>query len=173
MGSNPYDFFRGRNVMTDTEFKAGGWPALKKMVQWTANQTGWTRFATYDRSGKTWTEWALEVTPILNRLIKVSDYGLVEKDKRQIAKKESEDARINLMRSPKHRQFWMELNRLQDMKNADVLSDDGQMKLNRLNRRKRVVTAAQSRIEDAISRGDQEGVKRETESLDRMMGEWE
>lgn len=173
MGSNPYDFFRGRNVMTNAEYKAGGWPALKKMVMWTVNQTGWTRFATYDRSGKTWTEWALEVTPILNRLIKVSDYGLEEQTKRKVAEKESEDARINLMRSPKHRQFWMELNRLQDMKNADAITEEGQRKLNRMNRQRSIITAAQNRIEDAISRGDQEGFKKESDALDQRIESWQ
>ena len=49
-GKNPYDDFRGRAVIDDTTFAAGGAPALKKMVQWSTNSLGLTKFATFDRS---------------------------------------------------------------------------------------------------------------------------
>jgi predicted SprT family Zn-dependent metalloprotease len=77
-GQNPYDNFRGRNIINETEWKAGGWNSIKKMVQWTMNQTGQLNFATYDRSGNSTFETVVQVVPFINRLIKVSDFGSTE-----------------------------------------------------------------------------------------------
>lgn len=77
-GKNPYDPFRGQYLISDTAWKAGGWPALKKMVQWTVNQSGQVSFSTYDDKNKSTFEATVQVTPIFNRLIKISDYGETE-----------------------------------------------------------------------------------------------
>lgn len=79
-GQNPYDSFRGRGVMSDDEFKAGGWPALKKMVEWNISQTGQIKIATYNNSTKSTTERVLEASPGLNAALKISDYGLKERE---------------------------------------------------------------------------------------------
>jgi hypothetical protein len=79
-GKNPYDAFRGRNVIDDTTFNAGGWRSLQKMLQWTTNSLGIFQFATYDTSTNTTVETVFQMTPLLNRLIKISDYGLQEKE---------------------------------------------------------------------------------------------
>jgi hypothetical protein len=77
-GKNPYDNFRGRNVIDDTTFLAGGGASLKKMAQWTTNNLGFTKFATYDTSKNTGLETALQVTPWFSSLFKVSNYGQQE-----------------------------------------------------------------------------------------------
>ena len=95
-GHNPYSSFKGTNVLSDLEYKAGGWPALKKMVLWTANQSGQFRFATYDDTTKTTTEKVLEATPLFNRLIKITDYGMKELEKSAAAPIQSEKAKERL-----------------------------------------------------------------------------
>ena len=91
-GKNPYSSFKGTNVMSDMEYKAGGWPALKKMVFWTINQSGLVKFSTYDDSTKTTTELVLESTPLFNRLIKISDYGMREIERNAPSAIQSEKA---------------------------------------------------------------------------------
>jgi hypothetical protein len=78
-GKNPYDAFRGRTLISDTVFQAGGMPALKKMVQWSANNFGLSQFTTYDPSKNDTIELAVQILPLLNRILKISDYGLSEK----------------------------------------------------------------------------------------------
>jgi hypothetical protein len=95
-GKNPYDAFRGRNLISDTEFKAGGWVSTKKMIKWTVNNSGMVQFATYDNSKESGTERWLTYTPIFNRLLKVSDYGIKESFKGDRAKIEQKNARVTL-----------------------------------------------------------------------------
>ncbi len=78
-GKNPYDAFRGQTLINDTVFKAGGVDSLKKMVQWTANSFGLSQFTTYDASKNDGVEIAVQVLPLINRLVKISDYGISEK----------------------------------------------------------------------------------------------
>lgn len=80
-GQNPYDTFRGRQVISDTEWKAKGWPVLNKMVQWSFNEAGFSQFTTYDDRRDSTFEAVLKGTPFISattRLIKTSDYGLKE-----------------------------------------------------------------------------------------------
>lgn len=77
-GKNPYDSYRGQYLISDTAWKAGGYPALKKMVQWTANNSGLLQFSTYDDANQTTFESTIRTIPGLNRLIKVSDFGETE-----------------------------------------------------------------------------------------------
>ena len=99
-GKNPYDAFRGQPLMDDTTFQAGGSAANKKMLQWTMNTLGLSQFTTYDPSKNTTTETILKMTP-LNGVIKISDYGLIEKSnkittevKKQSAQQTLEDRKI-------------------------------------------------------------------------------
>lgn len=85
-GQNPYDFFRGRNVIPDTEFKAGGQYALKPFIAWTFNNVGGNvimRLPVTEQAptSKTWYQKVLDAplaSNILGRWIKVSDYGQKE-----------------------------------------------------------------------------------------------
>lgn len=78
-GKNPYDSFRGRYIIDDTTFQAGGGDALAKMVQWTTNNLGLTKFATYDTSKNTGVETFLQVAPFFSNILKSSNYGQQEK----------------------------------------------------------------------------------------------
>ena len=77
-GQNPYDNFRGRTIISDTDWKAGGWNSLKKMIEWTVNQSGQVSFATYSKDSNSTFESIAQLTPIINRLLKISDYGVTE-----------------------------------------------------------------------------------------------
>jgi hypothetical protein len=92
-GRNPYDSFRGRTLIDDTTFQAGGIAGLKKMVQWTANTFGLSQFTTYDPVKNTTLETAVQILPLVNRLIKITDYGLTEQSKGLQAEIKTERAR--------------------------------------------------------------------------------
>jgi hypothetical protein len=103
-GKNPYDFFRGRNVIPDSEFEAGGKYALKPFVIWQLNNLGlgtiWkTYYSTQPPASKTWLQKTLDlplVSNIVGRWIKVSDYGQTEKNKELVSgeKKSKATARL-------------------------------------------------------------------------------
>lgn len=78
-GRNPYDDYRGRLIIDDYTWKAGGWPKISKMVQWTLNEAGLSAFKTYDDASKSTTEAIIEKIPVLKFMIKTSDYGLKER----------------------------------------------------------------------------------------------
>lgn len=88
-GKNPYDSFRGRNVLTDDEFEAGGKYALKPFVTWQLKQLGAGVFmkgyvSQQPPATKTWTQKVIEaplLSNIVGRWVKVSDYGQREKNK--------------------------------------------------------------------------------------------
>lgn len=79
-GRNPYDSYRGRLVIDDTTWKAGGLPAFMKMMQWTTNELGLSQFTTYSDQTNTTLDMILQYTPIINRAIKSTDYGLKEQE---------------------------------------------------------------------------------------------
>ena len=79
-GRNPYDDYRGRLVIDDTTWKAGGLPVFEKMLQWTTNEAGLSQFSTYSEETDTTLDVFLKGTPIINRMIKSTDYGLKEKE---------------------------------------------------------------------------------------------
>jgi hypothetical protein len=77
-GKNPYDTFRGRNIIDDTTFSAGGLDSFKKMVQWTTNSLGLSKFATYDTSKNTTLQTFMQVAPWFSNVVKISSYGKQE-----------------------------------------------------------------------------------------------
>lgn len=79
LDKNPYDAFRGRSIVDDTTFQAGGLPKLEKMVQWSTNNFGLTKFATFDTSKNTSAETFMQVAPWFSSVIKISNYGQKEK----------------------------------------------------------------------------------------------
>lgn len=80
-GNNPYDSYRGRLVIDQTTWEAGGLPAFSKMVQWTSNSLGLSQFSTYSDETDTGFDTFLKQTPIINRAFKSTDYGLTEKER--------------------------------------------------------------------------------------------
>jgi len=103
-GKNPYDSFRGRTVVPDEEFKAGGWYAWKPFLTWQVNQLGagvfWKGYATMQTSDKkTWVQKVVEapvMSNILGRWIRVSSYGQREKNKDIITGVAQEESRRRL-----------------------------------------------------------------------------
>jgi len=77
-GWNPTDPFRGRPIIPQTEFAAGGMSSLKPMALWTWDQMGYSSYLHWNSKLPTTTEIALSAIPGLNRVVKVSDYGYRE-----------------------------------------------------------------------------------------------
>ncbi|RMH30562.1 MAG: hypothetical protein D6692_01745 [Planctomycetota bacterium] len=77
-GRNPVDSFRGNHVLTNTEYLAGGWAAMGKMLRWTYNQTGVQNWVRWDPEAKTVMEMTVSALPGVNRLIGVTDRGVRE-----------------------------------------------------------------------------------------------
>ena len=106
-GENPYDYFRGRNVIPDQEFQAGGKYALKPFVSWALNTVGLgVVFKSYSSfqapESKTWIQKVTEapvLSNILGRWIKVSDYGQYEKNKKITDSVKQQSARDSLERN--------------------------------------------------------------------------
>ena len=84
-GQNPYDAFRGRGVLRDDVYQAGGGRAYKALGMWSANQLGGGLLARFD-------EWGVEdqsklekflaapvISNLLGRWIKVSDRGAYDR----------------------------------------------------------------------------------------------
>lgn len=100
-GQNPYDFFRGRPVLSETTFKAGGWDATKAFLGWQFQQLGGGVFYRFYHEPSTpREEGAVErvfnmplVGNIAGRFIRVSDYGETEQLKAIEKKVEKEKAR--------------------------------------------------------------------------------
>jgi hypothetical protein len=95
-GKNPYDTFRGRSVIDDTTFKAGGGASLNKMIQWTTNTAGFSKFATYDTSKQSGVETFMQVAPWFSSVIKISNYGEQEKLKNVVSTQQSKEAKQTL-----------------------------------------------------------------------------
>lgn len=82
-GKNPYDSFRGRNVISDTAFKAGGIYALKEFLVWQWNNLGGNIFKTFNVSTtpqekQSIGEFILNfpiISNVIGRFIKVSNAG--------------------------------------------------------------------------------------------------
>lgn len=85
-GKNPYDYFRGRNVMSDDVFAAGGAESAKAFWGWQFQQIGGGIFGNLFNGSKTPVDKSIPekiitfpvASNILNRFIKVSNYGRTE-----------------------------------------------------------------------------------------------
>jgi hypothetical protein len=120
-GNNPYEPFRGGNVLTDTEYKAGGGLALKKMVTWSLGEFGASQFFTYNKDTNSTFETALQLTPIANRLIKASDSGVYQELRQERRKIEQEQARIVITKRKEFKQGADRLSKGEDF--MSVLKD--------------------------------------------------
>ena len=123
-GRNPYDGFRGRQVIDDTTWNAGGGSALKKMVQWTSNNLGFTKFATYDTSKNTTLETFLQTAPWFSSLIKISDYGLQEKYSKPAKEQQQIEAK-NLLRKKDVIARYVKLGEKENKTSGQIISSYG------------------------------------------------
>ena len=84
-GRNPYDAFRGRNIVPRTQWDAGGWHRWKEMGRFAMGEFGvvsqilghWT-YASPDEGEAAPGEELLRAIPGLSSLVKISDRGLNE-----------------------------------------------------------------------------------------------
>lgn len=74
-GQNPMDPFRNRPVISQQNFNAGGTAAARDMIHWTLSQSGLLNLVAWNPKADTTTELAVSATPIINRLLKISDQG--------------------------------------------------------------------------------------------------
>jgi hypothetical protein len=79
LGKNPYDWFKGRNILSDDEMMAGGWYSLKPMLEWTSGKAGFTVRA--KRGDESPFELVIQHTPAVQRFLRVTDHGSIEKEK--------------------------------------------------------------------------------------------
>jgi proteasome lid subunit RPN8/RPN11 len=107
-GQNPMDDFRHRPVLTNDEFLVGGWDSLSAMLGWSYKQTGLQTFVHYDGRTDSTAEFTLGSIPLLNGALKVSDYGL--REKQQAAEKvlDQQTARVRLSLSDEVRGLLQE-----------------------------------------------------------------
>lgn len=90
VGQNPQDFFRGRNIIPEEAFEAGGEHALKPLALWLFQNLGggvfWTYYVTEQSPGtESWRQKALRlpvISNIVGRWVKISDYGQKEISRR-------------------------------------------------------------------------------------------
>ncbi len=117
-GRNPYDSWGGKLLIDEDTWNVGGGAALSKMVQWTLNQTGLTEFSTYDPSFNNTFENIIKVVPIVNRFIKISNYGQTEELKKIQQQGVQEDSKIRLKKKE------LLNNYLREYKNGKMTADD-------------------------------------------------
>jgi N12 class adenine-specific DNA methylase len=100
-GINPYDSFRGRDVIGRREWEAGEWSRWKSFADYTADQFGTAsdalRLALRNRAAlpeQSMAEAIVRRTPGLKRLVKISNYGLREKENADLARDVELSARV-------------------------------------------------------------------------------
>ena len=99
VGQNPYDFFRGRTVLTNDEMKAGGWYSLKPMLRWIAGKLGvYGLTIRAKRDDQTPFEKFVQWMPIIQRYIRITAYGEEEKLREERLEREQFKARRRLRR---------------------------------------------------------------------------
>src|SRR5690606_21444805 len=119
VGQNPYDAFRGRNVVPQTEWDAGGWYRWKEMARYAFQQFGilsqiagrWL-YDSPDESEEAPGETLIRSIPGLSALVKITDRGLNESRYWEVDWDTRERARIRLDLSPAVRRATAERNRL-------------------------------------------------------------
>jgi hypothetical protein len=95
-GQNPIDDYRGQPILTDNEFLAGGWDGLKPMLAWTLDESGTSSYFRYDPHANTTSEIVLGGAPVLSSILKFTDQGYREQQRRQQDLDQSEHARAVL-----------------------------------------------------------------------------
>jgi len=81
-GQNPYDFFKGRTILTDDEQKVRGSYGAKKMGRYYLSKLGFSmNFGYSDEKSDTTVVKTIKYSPIISRFIKITDYGIKEQQK--------------------------------------------------------------------------------------------
>ena len=102
-GGRYFDQYLQRTAIPDRIEKIGGLMKLEKMVEWTTNSLGMSNFASYDPASRSTTEMFCQMMPWVNRLLKISDYGM-EEDFKEKMDGVPGAARIYALQEKKHSQ---------------------------------------------------------------------
>ncbi|NBW12080.1 MAG: hypothetical protein EBR82_29020 [Caulobacteraceae bacterium] len=95
-GQNPIDDFRGQHILSDDQFLVGGWESAKPMLTWTLGQSGINGFVRFDPNAKGWLEISAAGIPIVNGMVRISDYGYREQQLRGEKLEDAQSAAIRL-----------------------------------------------------------------------------
>ena len=103
-GQNPYDFFRGRKVLTEQQQRAGGLYALKPFLLWQFQQLGGSIFMKFYAGEQTPTQKSLGekflklpfISNVIGRFVKISDYGQLQKLRDKLGTTQKEKAIASL-----------------------------------------------------------------------------
>lgn len=114
-GNNPVDWWAGKNIIKNNNFKVGGWPATKDMVLWTLDKTNSLRVYQYNSKVDTTIELVIKNTPVISPFIKISDYGLIEKGKEEMEELEREKILMKYSDSKETREFFSRYWQLKDV----------------------------------------------------------
>lgn len=131
-GQNPMDDFRGKPVLTNDEYLAGGLPALEKMIGWSYDQTGLQTFVKYNPNSDSTTETVLGRLPVVNGLLKVTDYGLRESQSEEKKILDAKSAKLRLSLDDATQQLLQEHGHLSSMR-TQIRTPAQQARLQQLN----------------------------------------
>ena len=106
-GINPVDRFYGSKIVPRDEWEAGGWYRTRRMLSWTANQFGVLSAISHPITGpllgqfgeddkERTVETMLRSTPAVSRLLRISDQGLRQQERRLLEVEDEETARFRL-----------------------------------------------------------------------------
>lgn len=118
-GNNPYDSFRGKHVLSNNEMLAGGWYGLKPMLAMTWNDAGLGNFYRFNPEAETTTELVVTNTPIVQRLVKVSDRGFAEQQQATMNAEDAVNARLKLSMPENVQRISQEHNFLRSLGNGN------------------------------------------------------
>ncbi len=135
-GLNPYDTFRGRHVLSNNEWLAGGWASLKPMLGMTFTESGLGNFYRFNPETDTTLEMVVANAPIIQRLVKVSDRGFAEDQRETIERGQAADARLKTQMPRNAQQLAQEHNFLRTLSKARTPEQEARYKqLREWNRR--------------------------------------
>jgi hypothetical protein len=95
-GQNPIDAFHGKTILNNSQYLAGGWEGMKPMLAWSYNQTGLANFVSVNPKADTTLELGIQNTPLLSRILKISDYGFREEQRAQETAEDRQRATLKL-----------------------------------------------------------------------------
>jgi len=101
LGNNPYDYYKGANILPDEVYKAGGLEASEMMLADTWSKVGGSVFYRWDKSpldrDKSFLEKVLTVPPgtVIGTFLKVTNQGELEEYRRVMEQVKTERAKEN------------------------------------------------------------------------------
>lgn len=165
-GRNPYDAFRGRDVISRDAWEAGGWYAGEEMVRWTLDQFGVASTIMHGFIGKpgepareTTVEKVIGSVPGLSRILKISNRGMYEDAWSEVREEEAEGARRRLKLDDLTRNLLRERYRLTRL-GEERLNLRDLVRRALLNEHYKVYLDITKGIKAAEERGDKDEAKR-------------